>query len=307
MQQIAGTTKVLAVFGDPIAHSLSPLMQNLALTKAGLDAVYVPCHVPAGEIGEAVAGVRAMNFRGVNLTVPHKEAVCPFLDELDPDARLIGAVNTIVNRSGRLTGYNTDVYGFLNSLKLDLQFDPVGKRVLLLGAGGASRAVLVALCRAGARWVGVANRTFRRAQALVAEFSPLFAGTDFAAFHLESGELSGALDGIDLLVNVSAVGLKGETFDCLPWDDVPRAVPVFDLVYSRQETPLVVAARARGHRATDGLGMLAGQGEQAFELWTGMAPATGVMRDCLLARRTAAKAGADGLVSAVSLNDNRSA
>ena len=286
MLKVSGTTRVLAVFGDPIAHSLSPQMQNQALAKAGIDAVYVPYHVPASGIGEAVSAVRALDIWGVNLTVPHKEIVCPFLDEIDADARLVGAVNTIVNRDGHLSGHNTDVYGFLNSLDLDLQFDPAGQRVLLLGAGGACRAAVVALCRAGAKWVGVANRTVQRAEALVAEFSQIFSETTFAAFSLESSELSRALEGVDLLVNSSAVGLKGESFARFPWADVPPAIPAFDMVYSKQDTSFVGSAKAHGHPATGGLGMLAGQGEKSFQLWTGIKPGEGVMRACLMARNT---------------------
>ena len=287
MLKVSGTTRVLAVFGDPIAHSLSPQMQNQALAKAGIDAVYVPYHVPATRIGDAVAAVRALDIWGVNLTVPHKEIVFPFLDEIAADALLIGAVNTIVNQDGRLIGHNTDVYGFRNSLDLDLQFDPAGKRALVLGAGGASRAAVVALCRAGAKWVGVANRTFHRAEALVAEFSQNFTETTFAAFSLESSELSRALEGVDLLVNSSAVGLKGESFASFPWADVPTGIPAFDMVYSQQDTPFVAAAKEQGHPATGGLGMLAGQGEKSFQLWTGIKPAEGVMRACLMARNAA--------------------
>jgi len=282
--KVTGTTRVLAVFGDPIAHSLSPLMQNQALRQAGINAVYVPYHVPAAGIGAAVAAVRALGIWGVNLTVPLKEVVCPHLDELDDDARLIGAVNTIVNHEGRLTGHNTDVYGFLNSLEIDLHCDPRGKRVLVLGAGGACRAAVVALCRAGADWVKIANRTFRRAEALAAEFTPVFPETTLTAFTQEPAALEHALEQVDLLVNTTTVGLKGETFAAFPWAKVPAGIPVLDMVYSASATPFVAAAESHGHPATGGLGMLAGQGEQSFQLWTGSAPPAGVMRNCLLMR-----------------------
>lgn len=282
--KVLGSTRVLAVFGDPVAHSLSPPMQNLALVKAGINAVYVPYHIRAAGIGEAVAAVRALDIWGVNLTVPLKEIVCPFLDELDDDARLIGAVNTIVNRDGRLVGYNTDVYGFLNSLGIDLRYNPAGKRILLLGAGGACRAAVVALCRAGARWVGIANRTPRRAEALVAEFTPIFGDTTLAAFSMECADLSRALQGVGLLVNTTSVGLKGESFNAFPWTEVPANIPVFDMVYSTTDTPFVSSALALGHPATSGLGMLAGQGEESFQLWTGVKAPPGVMRSCLMAK-----------------------
>lgn len=285
--KILGTTRVLAVFGDPIAHSLSPQMQNPALEKAGINAIYVPCHIPASGIGEAVAAVRSLGFWGVNLTVPLKEVVCPYLDELDKDARLIGAVNTIVNRDGKLVGYNTDVFGFLSSLEIDLHFNPAGKKALLLGAGGACRAAVVALGRSGARWVGIANRTFERAEALVKEFSQEFKDTEFCAFHLSTEDLSQALTDVDLLANTSAVGLKGDSFSDFPWPAVPAGIPVLDMVYSTHDTPFVASAVKAGHPASGGLGMLAGQGEQSFKLWTGVTPHPGLMRACLLARNSA--------------------
>jgi shikimate dehydrogenase len=189
-----------------------------------------------------------------------------------------------VNQDGRLTGYNTDVYGFLTALDLDLHFNPAGKRVLILGAGGACRAAVVALGQAGVKWVGLANRTYSRAEALAHEFSQVFEATDFSPFHLEPRVLTKALEGIDLLVNTSSVGLKGDSFDAFPWAEVPSAIPVMDIVYSQQDTPFVTTARAYGHKASGGLGMLAAQGEKAFQLWTGVAPATGLMRKCLMER-----------------------
>ncbi len=281
---ISGSTRILAVFGDPIAHSLSPHMQNPALQQAGINAVYVACHIPAKKIGDAVAAIRALDFWGANLTVPLKEVVCPHLDELDADARLIGAVNTIVNDEGRLIGYNTDVYGFLSSLSIDLEFDPAGKRVLILGAGGACRALVVALGRSGAQELRIANRTFSRGEALAAEFATVFGETQFSAYHLDHNDLGRALDGADLVVNASSVGLKGNNFIGYPWEAMPQGIPVLDIVYSTSDTPFVATAKSKGHPATSGLGMLAGQGERAFRLWTGVEPPQGVMRQCLMSR-----------------------
>lgn len=276
-----GKTRVLGIFGDPVAHSMSPLMQNQALRQAGIDAVYVPYHVRAEHLTQAVAAIRALGLWGINVTVPHKEAVCSLLDEIDPAARLIGAVNTIVNRQGRLIGYNTDGMGFLRSLAEDLQFHCEGKRILLLGAGGACRAALVSLAQAGAARIGIANRTRSRAEALVSEFGAIFPATVFDDFGIGKEELLRAVQGIDLLVNTSAVGLKGETFADLPWSDLSENIAVYDMVYSKAGTPLVQEALRRGHRASGGLGMLAGQGEEAFALWTGHRPLAGLMKRCL--------------------------
>ena len=284
--QLTGKTRVLGIFGDPVAHSLSPTMQNQALQQAGINAVYVPFHVPAEQLPQAVAAIRSLGLWGVNVTVPHKEAVCPLLDDIDPAARLIGAVNTIVNRQGRLIGYNTDGLGFLRSLAEDLHFISEGKRILLMGAGGACRAALVSLCQAGASWIGIANRTRSRAEALVQEFGDIFPEVSFEYFGIEKEELRRATEKIDLLANTSAVGLKGETFVDLPWTDLNTEVAIYDMVYNKTGTPLVQEAMSRGHRASGGLGMLAGQGEEAFTLWIGDRPLEGLMKRCLTSELT---------------------
>lgn len=278
---ISGSTRVVGIFGDPVAHSLSPLMQNAALRAAGIDAVYVPFHVTAAQLCNAIGAIRTLGLTGVNLTIPHKEAACGLVDELDPMAELIGAVNTIVHRDSRLCGYNTDGFGLQRAIRADLGLEVRGKRVLVIGAGGAARAALVALSGAGAAWVGVANRTPERAETLVEEMAPKLEGTAFAALPLEPG-LGGRLEeGVDLLVNSSAVGLKGEVF-ALPIERCVRpGGAVYDMVYGCAPTPLVAAAKAAGLAAADGLGMLAGQGEEAFRLWFSAPAPAGVMRAAL--------------------------
>ncbi len=281
--KLKGSTRVLGIFGDPVAHSLSPAMQNEALRQAGIDAVYVPFHVPPTRLPEAVAALRALNLWGVNVTVPHKEAVLPLLDEVDPEARLIGAVNTIVNRNGRLIGYNTDGLGFLRSLAEDLGFAPGGKKVLLIGAGGACRAGAVTLARAGVAALTIANRTPARAEGLAKEFSEVFKGTRFATRGMEPADLDEAVQGVDLVVNTSAIGLRGDTFAYFPWPMLSAEALLYDMVYARGGTSWVKEGRQRGFRSADGLGMLAGQGAEAFRLWTGSLPPSGVMKARLLA------------------------
>ena len=271
----------MLVFGDPIAHSLSPVMQNAALKEAGINSVYGACRVPKEKIADAVAAVRLFDIWGVNLTVPLKEVVCSHLDELDDAARLIGAVNTIVNRDGKLIGYNTDVYGVGKTLEVDLAFNPEGKKVMLLGAGGASRAGIVSLCEAGVKELGIANRNVERAERLVEEFSKSFPQTQFQVYSLSPLELAKGLKDVDLLINSTAVGLKGERFVDFPWQSLPTYAKVFDMVYSSAETPFVASAKRHGHMSTGGLGMLAAQGEKAFELWTDVAPKEWLMRSCL--------------------------
>lgn len=281
--KLTGATRVLGIFGDPVAHSRSPLMQTAALNAAGLDAVYVPFHVTPDRLAAAVRGIVALDLLGVNLTIPHKETVCPLLDALDEQARLIGAVNTIVRRNGRLVGYNTDAPGLLRALAEDLAFRPVGQRVLLLGAGGAARAALVALAGGGAVWIGIVNRSPERACHLVREFAPFFPGTEFAAL-APGPQLPGRVpEPVDLLLNTTAVGLGGESFADEVLLPLQRAAVVYDMVYGAEPTPLVRLARRHGYRAADGLGMLAGQGEEAFFLWHGCPPPPGVMRRSLVA------------------------
>jgi shikimate dehydrogenase len=230
---------------------------------------------------EAVAAILSLDLIGINLTIPHKEAACALVDELDPVATLSGAINTIVRRDGRLVGCNTDGKGLLQAIHEDLGIGVQGKRVLIMGAGGAARAALVALATAGAAWIGVANRTPARARQLVANLSPHFAGTPFAAYSLDadfSSQLAGA---VDLLVNSTAVGLHDAVFPWSPVNCVRPGGAVYDMVYGSEPTPLVLAARSAGLAAADGLGMLAGQGEESFRLWFGAPPPPGLMRATL--------------------------
>ena len=279
--QLDGTTKLLGIFGDPIAHSLSPRMQNAAIEASAINAVYVPFHVSAENLGHAVAAIRTFNMVGVNVTVPHKEGVIPFLDEIDPAASMIGAVNTIVNRDGILVGYNTDAIGFLDSLRTELSFTPAGKNVVLLGAGGAARAAVVALSQAGARYITICNRTFKKAEGLRNEFSGQFPQTGFAVEPLEAEKMNPSLSHADLLVNTTAVGLHGESFSLPLIEELPSGAVLYDMVYNAGLTPLQQAAADRGVPFADGRGMLAGQGEEAFRLWFNIRPAPGIMRSVI--------------------------
>ena len=280
----SGKTQVYGIFGDPVAHSLSPAMHNAAFAALGLDAVYVPFHVLPEGLPAAIAGLRALRIAGINLTVPHKEAVLPLLDEVDPLARQIGAVNTLVVRDRRLVGYNTDGLGFLQSLQQDLQLAPAGRSVLVLGAGGAARAAVFSLAGQGAQRLVIANRTRARAQQLATSVRAWVTGIHVEAVTLED-DLSRIASGCDLVVNTISAGLKDEGFQLLDWSKITASVKLFDMLYSANVMPMVRVARETGHQATDGLGMLAGQGEEAFRLWTGQPPPPGLMHDILVSRR----------------------
>lgn len=279
--QLSGKTAVVGVFGDPVEHSLSPRMQNAAIAASDIDAVYVPFHVTAAQLCDAIAGIRAMAMRGVNLTIPHKEAACDLVDELDEQALLIGAINTIVNVDGRLKGYNTDGIGLLAALRQELGVDVAGRRVLLVGAGGACRAALVALCQAQVAWIGIANRNRSRAVKLIEAVAPVFPGTAFAEYALSESLVNEIAEPVDLLVNTSSVGLQGDAFGFQVTACVKSGGALFDMVYGPEPTPLMREALGKGLVAVNGLGMLSAQGEAAFQLWFGRAPAPMVMRQAL--------------------------
>ncbi len=250
-------------------------MQNAALARMGIDGVYVAFDVAPENLPEAVAGLQALGVRGVNCTIPHKLALLSLVDELSDEAAFIGAANTLVFRDGKRYGYNTDASGFLAALRAE-GVDPAGRRAVVLGAGGAARAVLVALGRAGAQ-ITVANRTLGRAQELAADLNrKLGAGPEVQAVPMCEEALGPALRKADLLVNTTSAGMspRGDEMPPVPLDAVHPGLFVYDLIYNPLETRLLREARLRGARGTHGAGMLAHQGAQALELWTGQpAPA----------------------------------
>jgi shikimate dehydrogenase len=266
---INGQTKLVGLIGYPIEHSLSPAMHNSAFAALSLNWRYVPLPVHPERLGEAVAGLRALGFMGANVTVPHKEAVISYLDDVAPEAQAIGAVNIIVVREGKSIGYNTDWLGFLTALS-EGGFDPHGKRAVVLGAGGAARAVVYALSQAGAQ-VTILNRTPARAQALVQDFSPLFPSLSLLSLPITPQTLEEQAAEAHLLVNATPVGMWPEV-DQSPWPEdlaFPSHLTVFDLVYNPRQTKLLRQAQAAGAKGIGGLGMLVHQGTAAFELWTG--------------------------------------
>lgn len=281
--KITGKTKVLGIIGHPVAHSLSPLMQNAALKALGLDYIYVPFAVEPRNLSVAVNGLRALGIHGFNVTIPHKTAIIPLLDRVSPEAELSGAVNTVCREDGLFVGYNTDGIGFIKSLVDDLVFNPDGATVLILGAGGAARGAVAALCGAGVTKIIVANRTRSKGEALVDTFRGKYSHVKFALSSQETVELDEYLREAKLIVNTTSVGMNGSSFECLDVDAFLPDARVYDMVYSPPETPLLVAARGRNLFCANGLGMLAAQGEAAFSLWTGMDPPCGLMKLKLMA------------------------
>ncbi|MEW5898961.1 MAG: shikimate dehydrogenase [Bacillota bacterium] len=281
--KISGTTKVCGLFGDPVEHSFSPAMHNAAFSSLGLDYVYVPFLVAPADLGQALAAVRALNLAGVNVTVPHKEKVLPFLDELAPEAEIAGAVNTIVRQEGRLIGHNTDGAGFLRALAIETGFAPEGKNVLVLGAGGAARAVSAALARAGAREIRIAGRTAQKAAELAREINERVRGRA-QAIRWGEEDLLESLPEVQLVIQATPVGMHPRLEDCppFPFQGLRSGHLVCDLIYHPPLTKFLARAKAAGARILNGLGMLLYQGVLAFELWTGVSAPVEVMRRALV-------------------------
>lgn len=280
IRQVSGTTKILGIIGHPVGHSLSPVMQNAALQACGLNYVYVPFNVAPEGLGVAVAGLKALGVAGFNVTIPHKTHIMQYLDGLDESADAAGAVNTVKNDSGRLIGFNTDGDGLVKSLEEEFKLDLRGVSVALIGAGGAARGAIAGLCRAGVGRIAIANRTRDRACELVSLMAPRFPATELS---VASGfkELEDGFADIEVLVNSASLGMHPGSGSCLQLTGLPRTAKVYDMVYAPPVTPLLHDAARLGLARSNGLGMLAAQGELAFTIWTGTAPPSGMMKSVL--------------------------
>jgi shikimate dehydrogenase len=270
---ISGKTRITGIFGYPIEHTLSPLMHNSAFKTLGLDNCYVAFRVLPEELPNAVKAIRSLNLLGVNITVPHKEKVIPLLDEVNEEASFIGAVNTVVNKDGRLIGYNTDGRGFMSSLaEAGISVDR--KDIVILGAGGASRAISYYLSEKASK-LSLFDIDKQKAKKLVNDLQKIRNNV----FFLDN------LDNIDtpeIIINATPLGLKPD--DPLPLnpDFISPEMIVCDLVYKK--TKLLQEGEKKGVKTLDGSGMLLWQGVLAFELWTGIKPPVEVMREVLLSR-----------------------
>ncbi|MGP1366737.1 MAG: shikimate dehydrogenase [Schwartzia sp. (in: firmicutes)] len=257
----------LGVIGYPIGHSLSPAMQRAAIEAAGLPYRYTAMEVPPEQLAETVSSLKSASFRGFNVTIPHKTAVMPLLDEIHEDARRIGAVNTVVQEKGRLIGYNTDATGFVEGLRSAGE-TAAHKNVVLLGAGGAARAVLWALVKEGAKKILLGVRNVENARAILRDFS--FA--DHVAAVPWTGELFRAgLTEADLVVNATPLGMTPHTAAMPPvdWAALKTHAFLYDIIYTPERTRFLQEGEAHGHRGLNGVSMLIGQGVAAFRLWTG--------------------------------------
>lgn len=283
------SSAIAGLIGDPVAHSRSPAMHNAAFAHLGIDARYELWHTPAAELSRRIASLRAPGVLGANVTLPHKEAVIPLLDALEPEAAQIGAVNTIYRHAdGALVGANTDAPGLLADLREQAGFVPAGRQVVVLGASGAARAAVFALVNAGVARLVVANRTLQRAEMLVADLraatsqssSSLPSAGHAPADHLraralDDPALAETLAACDLLINATSVGWNDEETP-LPEPPLSPGALVYDMVY--RQTRLLRESAARGAHTLDGLGMLLHQGALAFTRWTRQQPPLEIMR-----------------------------
>jgi shikimate dehydrogenase len=265
MNRPSGSTRLAAVIGSPIRHSLSPAIMNAAFEAAEVDWVFVALEVESGHLPDALVGMRTLDIAGLSVTTPHKESAAACVDHLSTDAEHLGAVNCIVNDGGVLTGHNTDGDGFVRSLSAEHSFVPAGRRCVVLGAGGAARSIVLALGRAEAAEVAVVNRTRSRA-----ETAASLAGSTGRV--VEPADVAAAVDEADLVVNATSIGMGGTTSAALPLDpaSLREGQLVVDIVYRPLVTPLLAAAHDHGALVGNGVGMLTHQAARQFELWTGL-------------------------------------
>jgi shikimate dehydrogenase len=258
---------VAGLLGWPVAHSRSPVIHNHWLAHSGIAGRYVLFPVPPEKLEPAVRGLGALGMRGCNVTTPHKQAIFPLLDRVDDLARRIGAVNTVVvEKDGTLTGFNNDGNGFLQSLRdADPKWRPDSGPILVLGAGGASRAVVASLAAQGAREIRVCNRTPEKAHDIATAIGAVVKVVPW-------DQREDALDGVAALANATSLGMDGKSPLEISLDRLPRHAAVGDLIYIPPETPLLAAARARGNVTVNGLGLLLNQARPAFNAWFGVMP-----------------------------------
>jgi shikimate dehydrogenase len=284
-------TQRLGIIGYPIGHSISPIFQQAGLDHLGIEATYEKWEVAPDDVGDFVNGLRAPGTLGINITVPHKQAVIPFVDEVDEWATTAGAVNTIVNHDGRLSGHNTDGPGFLRALLVETGYDPKGTRALILGAGGAARGILLALVRGGVDSLVIANRTLERAETLAQLSSDN--GVNGEGIPLSGDALTEAAASADLIVNCTTMGMShgpDEQGSPLSAAQIPASCIVNDVVYNPLVTPFLKAAAKAGATTLGGLHMLVYQGVLSFQMWTGQDAPVDVMLEA--ANREMASRGA---------------
>ncbi len=269
--------KLYGVIGDPVGHSLSPVMHNDLYELYSVDATYLAFHITPENLQNAVKGFKVNNLAGLSVTVPHKTTIMPLLDEIDPLAQAIGAVNTIVNENGRLIGYNTDGIGYLEGIKKELS-SLTDKKVLLIGAGGAARAIYFTMAQAGMKNIDITNRTISHAEYLV-ENCPFPSNSQV----LSLKEAEEQLSNYDLIVQTTLIGMHPDVeASPISVENIKPTAFVSDIIYSPLETKILREAKQKGARIQNGLPMFVYQGALQFEKWTGIFPDTDRMQSVCL-------------------------
>lgn len=272
-----GSTKITGILGYPIEHTASPCMHNAAFKALKLGWEYIPFEVKPQQLKLAMKSIRTLGMQGVNVTIPHKKAVVPFLDELSDEAEFIGAVNTIVRKGNKLIGYNTDGEGFIKALEEE-NISYIGKNVLVLGAGGAANGIIYQLLLGGAKRITIVNRTIEKAEALGKHFKTK-GNIEILPF---DDSLKSAIKDADILINTTSVGMKDADVLLVDKNSLPKSLEaVVDIIYNPPETKLLRIAKKKGIKTMNGLSMLLHQGALSFELWTGKKAPIEVMRKAL--------------------------
>jgi shikimate dehydrogenase len=281
--RITGRTRFTGVFGDPVEHSLSPVMHNAAYAAKGIDRAYLAFHVTAGDLHDALRAIPALKIAGVNLTVPHKESAIPSMTHVSEEALGLGAINCVINRDGELHGDNTDARG----LERDLDESGIlikGRKIIVVGAGGAAASAMVACARIGVSEILVCNRGIERATQLAVRLAQLH---HLSGIAIETGGLNNltnpaVLREAALIINATPMGMGNRVFAPLAYDATRTDCVFYDMVYTREPTPFLAPALALGRRAVDGAGMLLNQGALAFELFNKIVAPTAAMRAALM-------------------------
>ncbi len=281
--------KIYGIFGFPLKHTLSPAMQEAAFGKLGIEAAYLPFELDSSNFRKVARNFSRTPLAGFNLTVPYKEMVLPYLDGVQKEAALIGAVNTVKRLGKKFWGYNTDWEGFLRALR-EARFEIRGRKAVILGAGGAARACVYGLVRQGMREISIFNRHPDKAYKILRDFKHLSSNASIKSFGLDRVLLKRELETADLLVNTTNVGLERQDSVLVSRDMFPsKRLFVYDLIYNPSETPLLKMARKKNYRTLNGLTMLLYQGCRAFEIWVGRKAPEKIMRKVLEKSLTARK------------------
>lgn len=275
---ISGNTKVCGIIGHPIDHTLSPAMHNAAFRELGLDLIYIAFEVESEHLHESISGIRSLGIHGLNVTIPHKEDVINYLDEIDPEAKKIGSVNTIVNRDSQLVGYNTDGIGAIKALK-DNKVELKEKKILLLGAGGSAKSIAFTLSKF-VKKIMILNRTEERAKKLTDNLKLMF-DIEITWDHLSQEAVRQNLIDADILINATSIGMNPKSENLIKSEWLTSRICIFDIVYSPNGTKLIQNAKRIGAKAIDGIDMLVYQGAMTFKIWTGREPPIGVMKEAI--------------------------